>query len=208
MLTWSKWPRRRTASWAPIWLLSALRLLFSAFVRRWMSSISRMKPSTPRFWTLWRSPTTTSALPWALPTLPLFARPRWRCRTCRGPTLVVWRRSSASCKRLSSTLLCTQRSSSDSAWRRRAVCFSSVPQDAARPFWPRPLQTSASPTSFPSRAQSCSPCGLASLRQMCAKSSTRLVVPPLVSSSLTSWIPLLAPVAAVVATLVALATAS
>ncbi|KAJ4110426.1 AAA ATPase cdc48 [Fusarium oxysporum] len=122
---------------------------------------------------------------------PLSARsPSSRFPTFAGRTLVVSRRSSRISRRTFSTLLTTPRSTSSSVCLLLEVCCSLVLLVLVKLCWPRPLPTSVLPTSSPSRDLSFSACGLVSLRATSETSSTRLVLPLLVLSSLTNLTPL------------------
>ena len=137
----------------------------------------------PRCSTRSASPWRTSASLSASTTRLLSVRPWSRSPPPPGTTLVVWTRSSGNSRRLFSTLSSTRKSSSSTACRLRRVYSSTVPPVPVRPCWPRPSQTSARPISSRLRALNCSPCGLVSPRPTSEMSSTRLVLPPLVSCS-------------------------
>lgn len=109
---------------------------------------------------------------------------------------------------LRSTPSSTPRCLRSSACNRPRASSSTAPPAAARRSSPRPSRTSARRTSFQSRALSCSRCGLASPRGMCARSLTRRAVRRRVCCSLTSLTPLERLAVAVLAMPAAQVTAS
>mmetsp|Transcript_147679 Transcript_147679/g.358428 ORF Transcript_147679/g.358428 Transcript_147679/m.358428 type:complete len:209 (-) Transcript_147679:590-1216(-) len=177
---------RLTASSGPTWPRFARKLRCSVFAKRWTSSTLRTTRSMPNFSPPSLCARTTSSMRSHRPTRVLSVRLLSRCPTSRGQILAASRMSSSSSASSCSTLWSTRKSSKSSAWHPQRACCSMALRAAARPCWPRPWPTSAKPTSCPSRDPSCSRCGSASQRQMCARSSKRRARPRHVCSSSTS----------------------